>query len=735
MKTHTAAIRTATTSGRVAWKRQGEDRDCGGAAFASVASYHGHHLTVEEARQLVRTDRTGTSMRWICEGARSIGLDARGVRTNYVGLSHLPLPTIVHLHADEGHYLVLTGINARGVRVIDPAVGPMRLRRAEFERMYSGFAIEFRRTDEFVEKTPLFRPVGEAIRLLRSSWKEMTIVVALIAAATALGLLITQQLATAIDAILQDRPANLDRLAVLLLVASTVVSGVQLVRLWLVGRVGQRIERDLGHRFLATIRHASVRDFEERCPVAFGGRIEETAPIRQSLTDSMSQLTGSALVICIVIGVSTVLHPLLGLQQALVVPLMLALSLRTQSVGSLAEFRELHSGYRFITRLIDVFTEFHTIKMFNAEDTSVAELDRRFDVLTDARRQTVIARGMPAVMSGLLVALANTSMVISISWLAASGRLSPGQTILAFGAAGIGFAALAAIPTLLVRWEAASISLERVLEIIHMTKEPNHDRDRQLLANGETSVLPALGVTFDDIDFSYDGVSKVLDGFTASIQPGEVVALVGTTGSGKTSVARLAAALEQPERGSIQIGDLTVGTSHPGDVRDRLAVVFQDTRLLQQSLLANLTLGVDAAGPDDVRLALEQTGLSELVGQQRLGLETHAARAGRNFSSGQSQRFALARALLHNPPVLFLDEATGNIDSAVEYDVLTNVLAARRGRTTIVTAHRFATLRHVDRVLVLQDGKVVEDGPVDELVLSDGPFRRLFAAQLAAVEQ
>jgi len=450
---------------------------------------------------------------------------------------------------------------------------------------------------------------------------------------------------------------------------------------------------------LAKIRHAAVREFEERCPIAFGGRIAETGGIRQSLTEAMSQLIGSALVICVVIGVSTLVHPLLGILQAVAVPVMLALSLRTQAIGRLAEFREIHSSYRFVSRLVDVFTEFHTVKMFNAEERSVNELDRRFDVLIDARRQTMIARGMPGVMSGFLVAIANTAVVIGISWLAADGRLSLGETILAFFAAGIGFTALAQIPTLLVRWEVAAISLERLLEIIHMTPESNRDCDRIEPQAEPSDSTPALGISFDNVDFSYNGIAPVLDG-----------------------------------RGTIRLGDLDVSSTHPNDVRDRLAVVFQDTRLLQQSLLANLTLGVEDASPEDVRRVLDLTGLTELIGQQRLGLETHAARAGRNFSSGQSQRFALARALLHNPPVLFLDEATGNIDSAVEYEVLSNVLAARRGLTTIVTAHRFATLAHVDRVLVLQDGRVVEDGPVEDLITSDGPFRRLFSIQLAAIE-
>jgi len=106
---------------KVPWKKMAEDRDCGAAAFASIASHHGHHITVEESREIVQTDRSGTSMRWICEGSRSIGLGARGVRADYNGLTHLPLPTIVHLDEADGHYMVLTSISSRAVECGTPA--------------------------------------------------------------------------------------------------------------------------------------------------------------------------------------------------------------------------------------------------------------------------------------------------------------------------------------------------------------------------------------------------------------------------------------------------------------------------------------------------------------------------------------------------------------------------------------------------------------------------------------
>jgi len=703
---------------RVPWKKQAEDRDCGAAAFASVASYYGHHVSVEEARDLVRTDRTGTTMRWICEGARSIGLNARGVRANFAALGALPLPTIVHLSGDDGHYFVLTAHSDRSVRVIDPNIGPMRLPREEFERLFSGFAIEFTMSDRFVERSPTFRPWEEAARQARKARPSLIAITLLIAAATAVGLLITQQLASAIDAILRGQPVDFWNLGALLAIAATAVSLAQLGRLWLIGRIGEDIDRDLGSRFLASIQKTTVRNFEERCPVAFGGRVAETEVVRWTLTDALSQLTSGCLIISIVLAVSTLLHPLLASVQLMVIPVMFLISLRTQSFGD---------GYRFLTRLVDTFTEFHTVKMFNAEHEAVQSLEQRHKDVAAARRSTTMARGVPDVMSGWLIALANTVVVVVVSWLAASGRITAGQAILGFGASGIGFAALAQIPALLVRWEAATISLERLLEIVHIRPEPNLDRPRAAAAHSA-----AHRITFDNVSFSYDGRVPVLDGFSAVIEPGETVAIVGTTGSGKTSLARLAAALEQPTDGEIYVGDLHVRTAHPADVRSRLAVVFQDTRLMQRSLWENLTIGIDDPDPAAVHHAIEMAGLTDVIAKQRLGLQTHAARAGSNFSSGQGQRFALARALLHDPDVLFLDEATGNIDSAVESQVLSDVLASRKGRTTVLTAHRFVTVQHADRVIVLEDGRAVETGTPAELAATDSAFRRLFAAQLDA---
>lgn len=709
---------------RVPWRRSSEDRDCGAAAFASVASHYGYHLTTEEARDIVRTDRTGTSMRWICEGARQIGLSARGVRATYDGLAHLTLPTIVHFDEADGHYVVLTEHGRSGVNLIDPQIGRFRMKRAAFERAFSGFAVAIDRTERFEAKEPIFRSTHECARIVRAAWFPLLLMSLLMMAGTAVTLLITQQLGSTIDAALRGQQVSLVGVGATLLGASLAVSIGLLTRLWLAGRIGERIESELGRRFLDAINDAPVRNFEERCPVAFGGRVVETRAVASVLTLSLTDLVGSVLVGGLAATVLFKISTSLGVAALVIVPLLFLLSRGATRFGRMVEFEGMRREYRFVTRLVDTFTEFHTVKMFNAGTKEVVGMAQRFDDVAATRRRLVLTRGAPELFSMFVTAIATTAVVLVVANLATQQAITPGDAILAFGAAGVAFQSVRQVPTMLVRWEEAKLSLDRILEIVYMPGEPTGE-----ITMTSSGVSPSID--FEDVSFSYDGHTPVLSGLDLRITPGERVAIVGRTGSGKTSVARLLARFDEPASGRILFDGATIASIDPAGVRSRVNVVFQGQRLLMRPLWENLTLGATAVDDAGLWAALEAAGVADVVTAQRLGLRTHAARAGRNFSAGQGQRLALARSLLRDPDVLILDEATANVDSQLESQILTDVLATRQDRTTIVISHRLATLHHVDRIVVLDEGRVAADGTLSELMERPGVFREVFEQQLA----
>ncbi|MFC7396202.1 glucan ABC transporter ATP-binding protein/ permease [Chelatococcus sp. GCM10030263] len=236
-------------------------------------------------------------------------------------------------------------------------------------------------------------------------------------------------------------------------------------------------------------------------------------------------------------------------------------------------------------------------------------------------------------------------------------------------------------------------------------------------------------VVFDNVSFSYDGKRTALADVSFHVAPGETVALVGPTGSGKSTTLGLLHRAFDPQSGRILVDGTDIRDFTLLSLRRNIGVVFQEPMLFARSIADNLRVGRPDATDADLRLALERAQASDLVARMPDGLYASIGERGRTLSGGERQRLSIARALLKNPPILILDEATSALDAATEAKLQTALEEVMRGRTTFVIAHRLATVRNADRILVLENGRVVEGGTFEELVAKGGAFAELARAQ------
>ncbi|TFZ58684.1 glucan ABC transporter ATP-binding protein/ permease [Methylorubrum sp. Q1] len=241
-------------------------------------------------------------------------------------------------------------------------------------------------------------------------------------------------------------------------------------------------------------------------------------------------------------------------------------------------------------------------------------------------------------------------------------------------------------------------------------------------------------VTFDDVAFSYDGRRSALDGVSFAARPGETVALVGTTGSGKSTTLGLLHRTFDPDTGAIRIDGIDIRDIGLSSLRHNIGVVFQEPMLFNRSIRENLQVGRPDATDAEMLDALDRAQASEFMARQPDGLDTIIGERGRSLSGGERQRLSIARALLKNPPMLILDEATSALDAATERKLQQALETVMEGRTTFVIAHRLATIRNADRILVFENGKIVEAGDFDELVALNQRFAALARAQFMAAE-
>ena len=239
-------------------------------------------------------------------------------------------------------------------------------------------------------------------------------------------------------------------------------------------------------------------------------------------------------------------------------------------------------------------------------------------------------------------------------------------------------------------------------------------------------------VCFEDVSYSYDGKRQAVSAVSFEAKPGETIALVGATGSGKSTAMSLLHRVFDPSVGRVVIDGHDIRDITLASLRRNIGVVFQEPMLFARSIQENLRVGKPDASAEDIDLALERAQAKDFIARQTSGIETTVGERGRSLSGGERQRLAIARALLKDPPIMIFDEATSALDAMTERQIQAALDAATKGRTTFVIAHRLATIRNADRILLFDAGRIVESGSFEELVARNGRFADLARAQFMA---
>lgn len=371
-----------------------------------------------------------------------------------------------------------------------------------------------------------------------------------------------------------------------------------------------------------------------------------------------------------------------------------------------------------------------TVQAFGQEDAVAGRFNAAVESAFSASRSQLRARGVLSalmillVFSGMLGLLFQSVVAVVVTHTLTAGRL---VQLLAFA-----FLAANAVKDLSEVWgqiQKASGAAARLAEMI--------DAAPAIRAPPRPLALPAppLGeVEFNHVRFAYPGRSgpPALNNFTLRVRPGERVALVGPSGAGKSTVLRLLLRFYDPDSGSVRIDGVDLRDADPAEVRARLALVAQEAPLFSGSVRENISFGAPDASAADVEAAAAAAQAADFVRALPQGFETVVGEQAKTLSGGQRQRLAIARALLRHSPILLLDEATSALDAENERLVQQALREAMRGRTTLVIAHRLATVLEADRIVVMDEGRVVEEGAHAELLARGGLYAHLARLQFAA---
>lgn len=274
----------------------------------------------------------------------------------------------------------------------------------------------------------------------------------------------------------------------------------------------------------------------------------------------------------------------------------------------------------------------------------------------------------------------------------------------------------------------AMAGAERVFEILDEPDEIDEGK-----TNVELSDITG-NIDFNHINFSYNGEVPVLRDFSLSVKPGQKIALVGATGSGKTTAINLLTRFYDVDSGEILLDGININDIPKESLRHAIAIVLQDTVLFSDSVTANIKYGRLDAGDEEVREAARAACCTSFIERLPRGYDTVLSGGGGNLSQGQRQLLTIARAILANPKILILDEATSNVDTRTEVKIQKAMAALMKGRTSIIIAHRLSTIQDADKIIVIKNGAVAQCGSHSELLSEDGEYKRLYQSQFAGFE-
>jgi len=517
-----------------------------------------------------------------------------------------------------------------------------------------------------------------------------------------------------------------------LLFAVAVALGVfTAARFFMVTWIGERVTADLRHAVYAHVLTQSPQFFETLKTGEVLSRLTtDTTVIQNAVGSSISMGLRNAVLfvggIAMLIATSPrLMLTVVGIIALVVAPAML-IGGRVRRLSRASQDRIADSS----AIAGEVLNAVPVVQSFTQEPAET----RRFSDANERAFATSIRRtGTRALLTAFLIVGVFGSLLYGLYGgvqAVMAGRISAGelsQTALYIMVVAGSVAVLAEVWGELMR---ASGATERLMELLH-TRSPIHSPDppRPL-----PRVAGGMRVQFDSVSFSYPSRSQqsVLSDFSLAIEPGQTVALVGPSGAGKSTVFQLLQRFYDIAGGRLRVDGVDVGELALDELRRHIAVVPQEATIFSGSVLDNVRYGRPDATADEARLAAQAARVEEFVLRLPQGYETEVGERGLRLSGGQRQRLAIARAILKDAPLLLLDEATSALDAESERAVQSALETAMRGRTTIVIAHRLATVQRVDRIFVLDHGRIVDAGTHAELIVRGGLYGRLAALQFAA---
>ncbi|MBR3181212.1 MAG: NHLP family bacteriocin export ABC transporter peptidase/permease/ATPase subunit [Eggerthellaceae bacterium] len=703
---------------------QMEALECGAACLTMILAYYGKWVPLEKVRADCGVSRDGSKASNILKAARSYGLTAKGMTFSTEALRKKePFPCIVFWNFN--HFVVVRGFRGRYVYINDPARGQVKVPIDEFNQSFTGIALVFEKTDAFQEGGSKPNTVAFARKRLEGLAPAIAFVM-LTAAITSIVAIVNTSLGQVfLDHILTgDNPDWLVPLTAVMLALAVVTGIVSILNAVYLVRIQGKIAVVSSSRFMRHLLHLPVGFYAQRMVGDLQQRQAMNETIAFSLVGQLAPVLINTVMLVLYLAIMlnySVLLTVVGLL-TVILNVLIARYISRKRVN-IARAGAMNEGKLYATTVGGI-QMVETIKASGAENGYFGRWAgyqaAANESATNATRLNSYLGAVPQVVAQM----ANIAVLVLGIWLIIEDAFTPGALLAFTGFLASFMAPVSEMINLGQMVQEMQTQMERVEDVMRYPADVPEDSEPPVDAKALDREKLFGKVDLEGVTFGYSPLEPpLIEGFDMHLQPGQWVALVGGSGCGKSTIAKLVSGLYEPWSGSVKFDDAPIGDIPRPVLRGSLAVVDQDIVTFDDTVSDNIKLWDRSIEDYEVIIACRDAGIHDDIVSREGGYSNRVLPDGRNYSGGQLQRLEIARVLATDPTVIILDEATSALDAKTEAEVMRHI--RDRGITCIVVAHRLSTIRDCDEIIVLDEGKIVERGTHSSLIAAGGAYAEL----------
>lgn len=713
--------------------KQRDITDCGAACLASVAAWYNVRLPVSKIRQFAGTDRKGTNVLGLIEASAKMGFLAKGVKGEWDSLFKIPKPAIAHLIVNGilTHYVVILRATNKFIQIMDPEDGNIhKIPHEQFGKEWTGVLILIAPGEKFSVKD---EKVSLSVRLWQLIKPNSRILFQALVGAiifSMLGLSMSIYVGRLIDHVIPGGNMNLLNLmgiAMVLIILLRLLLG--LFQSLFILKTGQRIDASLILGYYQHLLKLPQSFFDNMRTGEIISRISDAVKIRVFINDVSINLILNVFILIVSFILMFTFFWKLAVIMLVVVPFYFLIYCVSNRFNRKIQRKVMERAADLEAQLVESLNSAGTIKRFSLEEYSNFRTETRFVGLLE----TIYKSGLNSMFSSSSGALVTQLITLIVLWAGAGfvmkTQITPGELLSFYSIVGYYTGPVTSIIGFNRTLQDAKIAADRLFEIFDLEIDDEKDK---------IELRPEMvnDICFENVKFRYGTRVEVFNSLDIRIHKGEITAVVGESGSGKTTLASLLQNLYPLQDGHIRVGGYDLQHFTNKSLRKVVSVVPQKIDLFAGDVINNIAIGEINPDMGEILAVCEKLGMIKFIESLPNGFKTYIGENGATLSGGQKQRIAIARALYRNPEVLILDEATSSLDSFAESFVQNALKLLRDERkTVIVIAHRLSTISLADRIIVLDNGTVIQEGTFSELSAMEGHFRKMWMQQAIEFEE